>query len=605
MIVTDLRVKHLKKPLGYVMQPLLFSWKVKEEKMAKRQIWGRLRIYEENICLYDSGCSETISSLGTTIHMPLKPRTVYRWSVEVMADTGETACAENTFETGKMDEPWKGEWISFAMAGQELPVLKKEFVAEAVYTGRLYICCTGKYEAWMNGAKIGDEYLASGENTKGAVEIHTYDVSSLLKKGKNTMVLWLGQADSQVCCELYGDNRQLLYTEKSWEYAISPITYSDEMMGEIYDAQKAVQLEKREHWKKCEKISRKNESQKEKTIVIKKQKVPMRTDRYSLPIRCKDIFGQTLLTTPDKEKVFDFGQYITGWVEFENKMPEGMMVRLTVGTLHDGCFFCEKETKKAQFVYISAGRKEHIRPYFSVYQFRYLKIEVFEPDGTPSEQMISNILTEWKGVHLRRDSEQVGTVRTGVEYVNRLFLNAVWSRKNAMLFRTEDADRLYVVKTQACDSHDSSKEKLAENGMDLLLKEEYPGWLYGVRQGATTLLEDWDIVTAEELQKKGKLDRLKNSGYMQVEAWLYTYVCGIQLSQLDTKKIQIKPHADERLRFASASLETAAGTVKSAWKYNPDYTITYKVQIPFNTEADMILPGETLHITAGHYVIRK
>ena len=37
--------------------------------------------------------------------------TLYRWSVAVCDDSGESAEAEATFETGHMDEPWLARWI--------------------------------------------------------------------------------------------------------------------------------------------------------------------------------------------------------------------------------------------------------------------------------------------------------------------------------------------------------------------------------------------------------------------------------------------------------------------------------------------------------------
>lgn len=86
---------------------------------------------------------------------------------------------------------------------------------------------------------------------------------------------------------------------------------------------------------------------------------------------------------------------------------------------------------------------------------------------------------------------------------------------------------------------------------------------------------------------------------------MYSYICGIRPVNKKRKKIQIIPHPDRRLGFASARVETEAGTVKSAWKYNQDHTITYKIEIPFDTEAEVIFPDETLHIEAGRHVIRK
>lgn len=42
MILTDLRVNHLTTPVGFLLQPIVFSWKVAENREAKRQKWARI-----------------------------------------------------------------------------------------------------------------------------------------------------------------------------------------------------------------------------------------------------------------------------------------------------------------------------------------------------------------------------------------------------------------------------------------------------------------------------------------------------------------------------------------------------------------------------------
>lgn len=604
MNITDLRVNHLSRPMGFRTDPLYFSWKVTGYGEAKKQDWARIRIYQKDVCIYDSGCANKGSGLGMQVNVQLQPRTVYRWTAEVAADTKETAWAESVFETGKMDETWQGKWISSAADEPVLCVFQKIFTAEAVKTGRLYISSTVLYEVWLNGQKAGNEYLTTGHTPDGAWEIQSYDITALLKEGRNTLSIWMGQPDGQVICELYGDRKLLAWTEESWKYTGSPIIKADFRTGESYDARKEALLKQEENWKKCEIKSQNWKTRQKDTENEEKQKLRLLTDRSCLPICCKDVLGQTLLTTPGKEKVFDFGQYIAGWVEFKNRMPEGMMVRLTAGSLRDGVFSCDR-TQASQFVYISAGKPEHVRPHFAVYRFRYMKIEVFEADGTPSSRIISNILTEWRGIHLRRDTDPIGTVRTGAEYVNRLYLNALWSRKNAMLDPLADIKQQDIPEVWKSICPDAEKKACHTSTMELLFKEDYPGWLYGVRKGATTLWDDWDTVTADQQRREKEINELKCSGYGHVECWLYSYICGIQLAEAENGRIQIQPHPDKRLGFASARLESRAGTIKSAWKYNPDQTITYKIQIPFNMEAEIILPDETLCVTTGCYTIRK
>ena len=76
-------------------------------------------------------------------------------------------------KTGQLYEPWQGQWLVFP-SEKVLPVFKKEFMAETVHTGRLYVCCTGFYEVWLNGKKAGKEYLTSGNLSETRLEIQTY-----------------------------------------------------------------------------------------------------------------------------------------------------------------------------------------------------------------------------------------------------------------------------------------------------------------------------------------------------------------------------------------------------------------------------------------------
>ena len=75
--------------------------------------------------------------------------------------------------------------------------------------------------------------------------------------------------------------------------------------------------------------------------------------------------------------------------------------------------------------------------------------------------------------------KKIRTVRTGIEYVNRLFLNAQWSWKNAMLDVITD-EKEPDIWNQWNKERDVLYEKNVCNAKktDLLLKEDYPGWLY-------------------------------------------------------------------------------------------------------------------------------
>lgn len=194
MKLTDLRVNHVEEPLGFQLKPVSFSWVVTEPGTAKKQKAVRIRVFENKETIFDSGYDEKADNRDYPAELSLKPKTRYTWSVEVMADNGETAEAESWFETGKMEEPWTGKWITPELDPAIQPILRKKFTVDgASEASRLYICGLGVYEAYLNGEKIGSEYLAPGYHSYDFhLQVQTYDVTGLLKEGENTLEVWLG-----------------------------------------------------------------------------------------------------------------------------------------------------------------------------------------------------------------------------------------------------------------------------------------------------------------------------------------------------------------------------------------------------------------------------
>ena len=60
-----------------------------------------------------------------------------------------------------------------------------------------------------------------------------------------------------------------------------------------------------------------------------------------------------------------------------------------------------------------------------------------------------------------------------------------------------------------------------------------------------------------------------------------------------------KPHADKRIGFAQASLETGRGTLSASWKYLPDNTVRYELTLPATTTAAVTIPGLPEKVLTG------
>lgn len=79
---------------------------------------------------------------------------------------------------------------------------------------------------------------------------------------------------------------------------------------------------------------------------------------------------------------------------------------------------------KCEYRYISDGEVKKIRPYFTFYGFRYVKLTKWEGDVN---------LEDFTGLVLYSDMEQTGNITTDNPLVNRLFLNALWGQKGNFL----------------------------------------------------------------------------------------------------------------------------------------------------------------------------
>ena len=140
--------------------------------------------------------------------------------------------------------------------------------------------------------------------------------------------------------------------------------------------------------------------------------------------------------------------------------------------------------------------------------------------------------------------------------------------------------------------------------MQLLLNENYPGWLYSVNLGATTIWERWNSVMPDGHLNSDGMNSLNHYSYGSIEAWMYGEVCGIRPVEAGFKKAMIAPHADQRLGKAEGTLDTAAGCYKSSWHYEGD-TVVYEVEVPFDTQAEFCVDGiEPQKLEAGSYVFK-
>ncbi len=143
------------------------------------------------------------------------------------------------------------------------------------------------------------------------------------------------------------------------------------------------------------------------------------------------MFEGRLITTPSGESVFDFGQNLAGYTSFVVENAKGgEKICLVHGETLDenGNFTIENFQPgdrnksggiKQEINYICKPGRNEFKPHFSLFGFRYAKIT---GDILPSDIQI-------KSIAVYSDMKETAGFECGVDEVNKLFKNSVWSMK--------------------------------------------------------------------------------------------------------------------------------------------------------------------------------
>ena len=137
-----------------------------------------------------------------------------------------------------------------------------------------------------------------------------------------------------------------------------------------------------------------------------------------------------------------------------------------------------------------------------------------------------------------------------------------------------------------------------EQAFRMVTQQDYPSWGNWLRQGATTLYENWDYNGLAWGYSQNHIM------YGELGAWFYKALAGINPDPEHPgfKHILLKPHFVKDLEYVKASYLSPYGKIESNWT-RKDGKVLYWVTIPANTTATLFLDGdkEPKHLPAGSY----
>lgn len=136
---------------------------------------------------------------------------------------------------------------------------------------------------------------------------------------------------------------------------------------------------------------------------------------------------------------------------------------------------------------------------------------------------------------------------------------------------------------------------------DLLLRTEYPSWLYPVTKGATTIWEHWDGIKEDGSFWSADMNSFNHYAYGAVADWIYCKAAGIQTLEDHPgyQKVLIQPLPDKRLDWLEASVKTRQGKILSRWE-KQDEMWRYTIETP--VDATIIIDGHSYQVSKGNYV---
>ena len=445
-----------------------FSWINESRRQGAAQKGFQLRVFMENpaqpeqIVIWDVTHDYPVGAESNLIPYegcPLKPCTDYYWQVRVRDEKDNWSRWSELchFHTGMLGQDlWQCSWIGAPWQGEEsydydldenvqpAPLLRKEFeISKPVKSVRFYGTGLGYFEFYVNGSRMGDEYLVPNQTNYGyreklderllpipdpfngySVAYVSYDLTDKIVQGRNAVgaILGNGYYDlvfrrfvmgygvpkffGQILVRYEDGTTDLIPTDTSWKIEKSAILYDQLYFGEIYDA-------RLEHDGWC---TPGYDDSAWAAAVCKRAPEGELVAQMGLPDRITATYKPTDISKIDSTGAFlvTFPDYISGWVELKNlDLKPGQKV--TVHNLTEDYNAVEKV--ESFMTYIGKGTgKESWHPRFEYFAFQ--QVEVFGLDDLRPDQIEAQAVNS--------DIKQASAFECSNELLN--YMDKIWRR---------------------------------------------------------------------------------------------------------------------------------------------------------------------------------
>jgi hypothetical protein len=381
---------------------------------------------------------------------PLQSATRYYWKLRVWDehDRPSSWSAPAEYTTGLLGaDQWRARWIAaepdsppqpqakehtgvLLDSMKPLPIFRHEFSApKKISQALVFVSGLGHYELHINGYNVTHNVLTPGwTNYRKRVFYNTYDVTRLLRPGRNAIGVLLGNGmynvpgiagrytkfigsfgQPKLILQMhlrYADGTtELITSDSTWRTSPGPITFTTIYGGEDYDAR----LEQPgwdlpsfhdASWQHA------LELQGPGGALVAEQSPPIHVAHTNQPVKTTQL--QPGVT------VYDLGQNFSGWPEITVSGRRGTTVKMIPGELLDASGLVTQHSADAspqsqnRFAYtLRGGAPETWHPRFSYYGFRYVQVEGTRAPGSPPDG--KPLVVSLRGQFTHDDAATVGS----------------------------------------------------------------------------------------------------------------------------------------------------------------------------------------------------
>ena len=432
----NLRTEFLSEPIGLDTQSPRFTWEYDGAQPG-------FTVSKQEIQMGTEPHALKPYTEGT----PLQPHTRYYWTVKVWDEEGRLCApaAIASFETAKFSEAdWKAQWITDGedKEFEPAPLFRKPFqLTKALQEARLYVASAGYHELFINGQRVGENYLDPGyTDFRKRILYVTHDVTDLLTEGNNALAAVLGngwyneqsvavwnfheaawRGRPSLRCELrltYTDGTtETVGTDETWKCATGGYTYNNIYSGDRFDAQLEEQGWKTAafndaHWKQAKRIEQPAAQLTAQTmpgIHITEELKPTAMKRFS-----------------DKLYVYSYPKNIAGFCRLKVKGEKGTRIKIRHGELLKADGRLEQGNINVYYHPVKPGEvfqmdefilrgegEETFMPAFTYHGFQYAEVESDRPIELTEESLTA--------LFVHTDLQPVGDFSCSLPLFNKIW----------------------------------------------------------------------------------------------------------------------------------------------------------------------------------------